>query len=99
MAKPYFAEYVNHCLRFYARVRPPIEFKSEVDRLNWHSVDKALLELSRDQREIIVDIYSRGDTLADNIYQVSRERTLDQDGIWNLVTKLTKDIARERALI
>jgi len=104
MAKPFYADYINHMLRFYARnvqsgnvVR--LKFKSEVDKLNWRSVNRVLHNLPERDRDIIIEVFARGDTLADNIYQVSKELVINQDVIWTLVSKVTNRIAKDRRLI
>jgi len=104
MAKPFYADYVNHMLRFYARtVRSGdvmrLVFKSEIDELNWLSVIRVLYKLPERDKNIIIEVFSRGDTLADNIYEVSKELAINQDTIWSLVSKVTKKIAKERGLI
>lgn len=104
MAKPFYADYVNHMLRFYARtVRSGdvmrLIFKSEIDELNWLSVIKVLYNLPERDKNIIIEVFGRGDTLADNIYEVSKELAINQDTIWSLVSKVTKKIAKERGLI
>ena len=104
MAKPFYADYINHMLRFYARnvqsgnvVR--LKFKSEVDKLNWRSVNRVLHNLPERDRDIIIEVFARGDTLADNIYEVSKELVINQDVIWTLVSKVTNRIAKDRRLI
>jgi len=104
MGKPFYADYVNHMLRFYARtVRSGdvmrLVFKSEIDELNWLSVIRVLYKLPERDKNIIIEVFSRGDTLADNIYEVSKELAINQDTIWSLVSKVTKKIAKERGLI
>ena len=104
MGKPFYANYVNHMLRFYARtVRSGdvmrLIFKSEIDELNWLSVIKVLYKLPERDKDIIIEVFGRGDTLADNIYEVSKELGVNQDTIWSLVSKVTKKIAKERGLI
>jgi len=104
MAKPFYADYVNHILRFYARtVRSGdverLKFKSEIDKLNWRSVNRVLHNLPERDKDIIIEVFGRGDTLADNIYEVSKELVINQDAIWSLVSKVTKKIAKERGLI
>ena len=44
--------------------------------------------LDRD-RDVIIEVYRRGDTLADNIYWVAKELKVEQDmfGHWMKVTK------------
>jgi hypothetical protein len=104
MAKPFYADYVNHALRFYARnvqsgdvVR--LKFKSEVDELNWRSVNRVLHNLPELDKYIIIEVFGRGDTLADNIYEVSKELAINQDLVWTLVSKVTNKIAKDRRLI
>jgi hypothetical protein len=104
MAKPFYAEYINHILRFYARnvqsgdvVR--LKFKSEVDELNWRSVNRVLHNLPELDKYIIIEVFGRGDTLADNIYEVSKELAINQDVIWTLLSKITYQIAKERGLV
>ena len=104
MTKPYYADYVNRMLRFYARkvysdevMR--MELKNDVDKRNWRCVVRVLDKLPERDKDVIIEVYRRGDTLADNIYQVAKELKVEQDMIWTLVSKVTKRIAKERGLI
>ena len=104
MAKPFYAEYVNHMLRFYARTVQSgdvarLKFTSEVDELNWRSVDRVLHNLPELDKYIIIEVFGRGDTLADNIYEVSKEVVINQDVIWTMLSKITYQIAKERGLV
>ncbi len=101
MSKPFYADYVNRMLRFYAR-KVCIEraiIINPVDINNSLCVAKVLDALPEKDRNVIIDIYERGDTLADNIYHVSKEMNINQDTLWTLVSKVTKRIAKERGLI
>lgn len=101
MSKPFYADYVNRMLRFYARKVYPegMTVKDPVDINNCLCVAKVLDALPEKDRNVIIDIYERGDTLADNIYHVSKEMNINQDTLWTLVSKVTKRIAKERGLI
>lgn len=104
MAKPFYADYVNHMLRFYARNVQSgdvmrLKFKSEVDKLNWRSVNRVLHKLPERDKYIIIEVFGRGDTLADNIYELSKELAINQDVIWTLVSMVTNKIAKDRRLI
>ena len=104
MAKRFYTDYINHMLRFYARnVRSGdvvrLKFKSEVDKLNWRSVNRVLHNLPERDKDIIIEVFGRGDTLADNIYEVRKELAINQDVIWTLVSKVTNKIAKARRLI
>lgn len=101
MSKPFYADYVNRMLRFYAR-KVCIEraiIINPVDINNCLCVAKVLDALLEKDRDVIIEVYRRGDTLADNIYWVAKELKVKQDMIWTLVSKVTKRIAKERGLI
>ena len=104
MVKPFYVDYINHMLRFYARSVQSedvarLKFKSEVDELNWHAVNRVLHNLPKRDKDIILEVFGRGDTPADNIYEVSKELAINQDVIWTLLSKVTKKIAKDRRLI
>lgn len=96
--KAYYSDYVQHCMRFYAR-HPHPKFHNEVEKQNWHVCDKVLKMFEPDEQEILIIIYHRSDTLADNIYTLSTERGLNQDTVWKLVAKLEKAVAKRRGLL
>lgn len=108
--RPFYADYVNHMLRYYSRSLPgslsscevggvPSVFKSEVDKLNWVTVDRVLRRLCESERETMVEVYWRGDTLADNVFEVAKVMKVEQESVWLLVSKVSKWIAKERKLI
>jgi len=86
-------------LRFYSRFPKLKTFKNPTDEKNWYTADKVLSSLSMENKNIIMEVYRRGDTLPDNIYRVAKELKVEQDMIWTLVSKVTKRIAKERGLI
>ena len=104
MTKPCYADYVNQMLRFYARKIHSgevlrMKMNNHVDKENWRCVVRVLDKLPERDKDVIIEVYRRGDTLADNIYWVAKELKVDQDMIWALVSKVTKRIAKERKLI
>lgn len=104
MTRPFYADYVNRMLRFYARKIHSgevlrMELKNAVDKKNWNCVVRVLDKLPERDKDVIIEVYRRGDTLPDNIYWVAKELNVEQDMIWTLVSKVTKRIARERGLI
>ena len=88
-------------LRFYARYcdKNLESFKKSTDVKNWLAVKTVLDKLPERDRNVIIEVYRRRDTLADNIYEVSKEFGIDQDVIWSMLNKITKKIAQERELI
>ena len=97
----YYSSYINHMLKFYARYcdKNLESFKKSTDIKNWLAVKTVLDKLPEKDKNVIIEVYRRGDTLPDNIYWVAKELKVEQDMIWTLVSKVTKRIAKERGLI
>lgn len=98
MSRCFYSDYVNHCLRFYAR-HPKPEFKSEADKLNWSACETAIKSFAPGDREMLLTIYREGDTIPDNVYQMSKSRGIKQDGIWKLIGELERKVAKRRGLL
>lgn len=98
MSRSFYSEYVNHCMRFYAR-HPKAKFHSEADKHNWVACEDALNTFSDSDREMLLTIYREGDTIPDNIYQMAKSKGVSQDGIWKLVNELERKIAKRRGLL
>lgn len=98
MSKPYYSDYVTHMLRYYARHDKKYS-DNKISKLNWIVCDTVLETLSTKDRSILMEVYWEKDTLADNIYQVSRQSGLPQNNIWTLVRSVEAKIAKVRGLI
>ena len=96
--KTYYSEYVQHCMRFYAR-HPNPKFRSETDKQNWLACQKAMDSFTTEEEEIIKFVYREGDTISDNIYNKSLELNIKQDIVWQLINKLEHKVAKLRKLI
>lgn len=102
--KPYYSEYVRHCLRYYIKTLDdgngghPI-FKNEVDKANWSVCDGVLKNYSEDALDMVAYIYRPGDTIPDKIYELAKSKGVHQDTIWSLVNNLERKIAKRRGLI
>lgn len=96
--RSFCSEYVNHCMRFYARY-PEATFHSEVDKYNWEACEYVLNTFSDDEREMLLTIYREGDTIQDNIYQIAKSKGISQGGIWKLVNEMERKIAKRRGLV
>lgn len=99
MSRRYYSEYVAHCLRFYARNQGVVEFHSSVDRANWIACHTVFAELFPEDREMLRSVYEGRDTLADEVYNVSKKYDVEQGIIWDKLKKLERDVARVRGLI
>nr|DAS09956.1 MAG TPA: Sigma-70, region 4 [Caudoviricetes sp.] len=96
MAKTYVSDYVEHCMKFYARYKNPI-FCNEVDRINWNTCDKALSKLTSDKRELAIAIYK--DVSSTNIKSLAKQNNMTDGEMWRFVKQLERHIAKERGLI
>ena len=96
--RSYYSDYVQHCMRFYAR-HPNPKFNSEAEKLNWNACDNALKRFEVSEKDILMSIYQSGDTLADNVYNLSLQKNINQNNIWKLVSRLEKMIAKRRGLL
>lgn len=102
--KPYYSEYVRHCLRYYIKTLDeglgghPI-FKTEADKANWSACYNVLKDYSDANMDIIAEIYRPGDTIADKIYQLAKVKRVPQDNIWGLINATERKIAKKRGLL
>lgn len=96
--KTFYSEYVQHCMRFYAR-HPHPTFRSEADKLNWKACESAVKTFNRGEKDIIMTVYREGDTIPDNVYTVSIDLGIKQDIIWKLINELERKVAKRRGLL
>ena len=99
MNKPYYTEYVRHCLRFYSRNPTIARFNSLVDKENWYACHRVIENYSDRDTFIILRVYSGYDTIADNVYDVARLHNIDQNIIWDMIKDLERTIAKKRGLL
>lgn len=100
MSRPFYSEYVKHCLRFYARncIEQP-KFKSDVDKANWLACHSVLKNIADKNRDILISVYSGFDTLPDEVYNASVKYNVDQNYIWDFMKVVEKHIAKKRGLL
>ena len=96
--RSFYSEYVNHCLRFYARHQNP-KFRTEADKRNWMACEEAFDTFSESDQGTLLYIYREGDTVPDNIYQLAKSKGVSQDSIWKLVNELERKVANRRGLL
>ena len=99
MNRPYYSEYVRHCLRFYTRNRELTQFKTEVDKNNWLSCASVLKKYSDTDQNIINLVYGSFDTISDNVYETAKKYEINQSIIWDMMKEIERKIAHRRGLI
>ena len=99
MNRPFYSEYVRHCMRFYARNAEKPRFNTEVDKNNWYACHRALDNYSEQDRTILTHVYGMRDTIADNVFWVAKTYDLDQRVIWDMIKEFERIVAKKRGLI
>ena len=104
IVRPYYSDFVRHCLRYYVKTLDegkgghPV-FKSDADRENWSACYNVLKDYSQSNVDIISEIYRPGDTIADKIYLLAKTRQISPDTIWGLINTVERKIAKKRGLL
>ena len=96
--EPTYAPYVRHAMRFYSRYLHIKDFKNEVDKANWFACHRAIQGYSPTDKDILVCVYGERDTLADNVYEVSKRYGVHQDVVWEMMREFERKVAIERGL-
>ena len=99
MNKPFYTDYVRHCMRFYARNTNKPRFNTEVDKNNWNACQKAIERYSEQDKDILIRVYGAYDTLADNVYETAEAYAINQNIIWDMMREFERTVARKRGLI
>lgn len=99
MNKPFYTDYVRHALRFYSRNLTLSSFKKEADKENWIACNDVISHYSDRDKDILVYVYGSYDTLADNVYAMSKKYSINQNIIWDKMKEFEREIAEERGLV
>ena len=100
MPKSYYADYVNHCLRFYFRYFPVKGFKNDIDKTNYTAVEKIVKKLDMTDIEVLRTVFMQdGTVISENISIAAEKHGKERKQIWSLVNYVTSKIAKERKLV
>lgn len=98
MGRTFYSDYVDHCMRFYARYPHP-KFRSQTDKRNWNACDTILGGFTDDDKEILLSVYREKDTVPDTVFKLAKNKGIPQDKIWDLISELELKVAKKRDLI
>ena len=98
MRKQVYTEYVRYMLQFYFQNPDKTSFLNDRDRINWKTCDKVIKRVSHNDRTVFKFVYGEFDTIADNVYVLSKINAINQNVIWNMLHKLEKEVAIERGM-
>jgi hypothetical protein len=98
MAKAFYADVSNYCLRFYIQ-NPEPHFENEVERLNWEACEKALEPYTPWEKEVIRYIFLEKGSIVENAKDISIIKAMPLNRIWRLLSNIERDVAIARKLI
>lgn len=102
MSKPYYEEYSNRALRFYAR-NPALKMSApglkKPDVENWMACNDVLRGYASDERDIIIEVYRLKTTMPESVFTVAAKHNRETAYVWQLLIKATRDFAKKRGLI
>lgn len=103
MSKPFYADYVNHMLRFYSRhdntLKQLNSHDYEVEKLNYTAVDSVLSRSKDHEKELIISIYTTDEPLNHTVTTTCSKLCITTEEAWKIISRITKAVARERRLI
>lgn len=102
MNKPYYKEYANHAMRFYARnlalaLGKPGLTKTDID--NWNACNDAIRMFSQQEQTILIIVYKSKCTMTDAVQATASQLHMDKNDIWQLLNRFSKEFAKKRGLI
>ena len=96
--KPFYADYVNHMLRFY--VRNPICMTQKTPEVaNYLAVMAIFRTLTDQEQGMLTAVYSEQGNLAEIIRAYCKQTKTPPKVVWGLVNRVTKLVAQERGLV
>ena len=99
MSRPFYSEYVRHCMRYYSRNTDKPRFNTEVDKNNWYACHRAIEHYSERDKDILIFVYGMHDTLEDNVYEMAKQFKINQNIIWDMLKEFEHSVAKKRGLI
>ena len=100
MSKPFYAEYANHAMRFYARhsdCKPAAGQSS--DLAMWEACANASKRFTAHDNAVILAVYRSKCRINEAVECISKELRIPENKIWKLINQFSKVFAKERGLI
>lgn len=103
MSKPFYADYVNHMLRFYSRhdgmIKQTHTHEYEVEKLNYAAVDSVLSRVKDHEKELMVSVFITDDPVTHTVCSICPKLCITEAEAWKVISRITRLIAKERRLI
>lgn len=101
--KCYYTDYVNHMIRFYLSTPEGIDLRkrqySSASIKNWSAVQMVFHRLDETDAKLVQDVFGYGHYLPKAVDDYCKERSVEQDEVWKILSKINAKIARVRGLM
>lgn len=100
--RPYWADYANHMLRFFAKNNDETmiyRFKTRTDEMNWKACKRVMDSLRAHEREIILYVYGKPLFLEDAVNEYLAEHKMEANAVWDVIYTVSKRVAQMRGLL
>lgn len=98
--KPYYADYVNHMLRFYCRNMNIENFRNQCDERNWWACYNVIECLPEDERQIVINVFTeRCENMLTAVQDTAATTGLPVSRVWAVLNAASAKVAKEARLI
>lgn len=99
--KKFYTDYVAHMIRFYLSNKDGINVRGlrPADISNWVSVNTVFDKITPEEKEILTVLYTGQGTYPEIMDRYCSSHDIEVQTAWNVVKKVSEDIARIRGLI
>lgn len=99
--KAFYADYINHMFRFYIRHqdKQKLHTLTPVDEANWNACEKVFRSLSESDQKMMTAVFGNFGMLGDCMRDYSAQSGISLDSLWERLSVVTLDTAKERGLV
>ena len=96
----YYTDYVNHAIRFYLSTPERLDMtgKRKADMENWIAVQSVWHFLKEDDRQVLTEVYRSHHRITEGVRIYCEKTGMDEQKLWNMITKVSAMIAKRRGL-
>lgn len=96
----YYTDYVNHAIRFYLSTPERLDMtgKRKADMENWIAVQSVWHFLKEDDRQVLTEVYKAHHRITEGVRMYCEKTGMDEQKLWNMITKVSAMIAKRRGL-
>lgn len=101
--KPFYADDAKNALRIYARSFVDGSLRSrplDPRRIEqWNICEAALCSIPPEDAKLLLSVYERMDTLADNVFSVAKDAGVSSEWLWGLLNQVEREVAHRQGMV